>query len=112
MPSDPKVPNDVVAFVQDCVRRRRVYWTYHVNMRLARRLISREAILEAVDTYELIESYPDDKYLPSCLVGQHVTDRFHVLFGIDMEGDNVRVVTSYRSDPNEWENFRKRRSVP
>ncbi len=113
MPSDRKVPNDIVAFVQDCVRRRRVYWTYHVNMRLVRRFISRQAILEAVDTYELIESYPDDKYLPSCLVfAQHATDCSHVLFGIDVEGDNVRVVTSYRPDPSEWENFRKRRSIP
>ena len=34
-------------------------------MRLAGRFISREAVLAAVDTYQLVEAYPDDKYLPS-----------------------------------------------
>lgn len=26
-----------------------------------------------------------------------------VLFAADVEGDNVRVVTSYRPDPGEWQ---------
>ena len=34
-------------------------------MRLQGRFISRQHILDAVDTYEVIESYPEDKYLPS-----------------------------------------------
>ena len=37
-------------------------------MRLAGRFISREAVLAAVETYQLVEAYPDDKYLPSYLV--------------------------------------------
>jgi len=45
-----------------------VFWTYHVNMRLDRRHISRDEILAAVDSYQLVEEYPDDKYLPSYLV--------------------------------------------
>ena len=28
---------------------------------------------------------------------------FHVQFALDVEGDNVRVVTVYRPDPVEWE---------
>jgi hypothetical protein len=34
-----------------------------------------------------------------------------VLFAIDAEGDNVRVITAYRPDPDEWEppDFRSRR---
>lgn len=48
---------------------------------------------------------------PSDLVlAQHRSDSFHVLFAADVEGDNVRVVTSYRPNPKEWENFRQRRS--
>jgi hypothetical protein len=73
-------------------------------MRLAGRFIPREIILRAVDTYELVEAYPDDKYLPSYLVGaSHDGDSFHVLFATDVPGDNVRVVTSYRPDPGEWQ---------
>jgi len=81
-------------------------------MRLADRFIPRAAILAAVDTYELVEAYPDDKYLPSYLVlARRASARFHVLFAADVEEDNVRVVTSYRPDPNEWDDFRRRRSA-
>ena len=59
---------DALAFIQRCVRERKVYWTYHVNMRLAGRHISRDELLVATETYEIIESYPEDKYLPSYLV--------------------------------------------
>lgn len=75
--------------------------------------IPREAILAAVATYELIESYPGDKYLPSyLLLGRHGPDAFHVLFAADVEGDNVRVVTAYRPDALEWEaDLRTRRQT-
>ena len=72
-----------------------------MNMRLAGRYITRDEILNAVDTYEIVESYPGDKYLPSYLV--LAASRFHVQFATDMEGDNVRVVTTYLPDPDEWE---------
>lgn len=83
-------------------------------MRLAGRFIPREVILESVDTYELVEEYPDDKYLPSYLVlARQRSDAFHVLFATDVEGDSVRVVTSYRPDPREWEpDMKRRRTKP
>ena len=73
-------------------------------MRLAGRFIPRETILAAVGTYQLVEAYPDDKYLPSYLIlARHASDAFHVLFAADLESDNIRVVTSYRPDPGEWQ---------
>lgn len=105
-----RLPHDPLSFIQDCVRRRRVFWTYHVNLRLASRFITRQAILEAVATYELLEAYPDDKYLPSYLIlAEHDSEHFHILFAADVAGDNVRIVTSYRPNPEEWDNFRTRR---
>lgn len=66
-------------------------------MRLQGRHITREAILDAVDTYALVESYPQDKYLPSYLVLAHDgCEAFHVLFATDVAEENVRVVTAYR----------------
>jgi len=81
-------------------------------MRLTGRFISREAILAAVAAYQLVEAYPDDKYLPSYLIlARDGSQAFHVLFATDVEGDNVRVVTSYRPDPGEWEaDLKARRS--
>ncbi|MFQ5752222.1 MAG: DUF4258 domain-containing protein [bacterium] len=96
--------DEPLRFIQNCVRKRQLFWTYHVNMRMEGRHIQRRAILNAVETYEIIESYPDDKYLPSYLILSQCNDEFfHVLFATDVEGGNVRVVTAYRPDLKEWE---------
>lgn len=106
-------PTDALAFIQRCARDRRVYWTYHVNMRLAGRNISRDELFEATESYEIIESYPDDKYLPSYLVwATSGGGPFHVLFGADVDGDNVRIVTAYRPNADEWESDLKSRKGP
>lgn len=105
------IPDDPLEFIQSCVRDRRVFWTYHVNMRLSGRFIRRDVLLAAAEHYELLESYPDDKYLPSYLVlASHEGEVFHVLFATDVDGNNVRMVTAYRPDPRDWEtDFRRRR---
>lgn len=114
MAHERRLPDDPIRFIRDRIRRSRVLWTYHVNMRLAGRFIPREVIMAAAEGYELVEAYPDDKYLPSYLVlARHGADAFHVLFAADVEGENVRVVTSYRPDLQEWEpDLRTRRRKP
>ena len=105
------VPDDPLAFIQQCVKQKKLRWTYHVNIRLKGRFISREIILNSVDNYEIIEMYPEDKYLPSCLVYTHHQNRiFHVLFATDVVGDNIRIVTAYTPNPEEWtEDLKTRR---
>ena len=110
MPTGRSLPTDALAFIRRCVRERKVFWTYHVNMRLAGRYISRDELLGAIESYEMIESYPEDKYLPSYLVRATSQDAvFHVLFAADVDGDNVRIVTAYRPNPEEWESDLKTR---
>ena len=80
-------------------------------MRLGQRFISRNTILAAED-YEIIEAYPEDKYLPSyLLLGRRGDAAFHVLFGADVEGQNVRVVTAYYPSLEEWEEDLKTRRI-
>jgi hypothetical protein len=80
-----KTPDDPLAFIRRCVRDRKIYWMYHVNMRLARRYTRREDILAA--------------------------GKFHIQFATDVEGGNVRIVTTYLLDPDEWEpDLKTRRS--
>jgi hypothetical protein len=57
-----EAPPDPLGFIQRCVRERKLFWTYHVNMRLERRHITRDEIISGVDSFEIIEAYPDDKY--------------------------------------------------
>ena len=113
MTSEPTLPEDPLAFIREKIRAGAVFWTYHVNMRLEDRFIRRVRILESVDTYEIIESYPEDKYLPSYLVlAHHGGETFHVLFAVDVAGDDVRIVTAYRPNPDEWQPDLRTRRTP
>ena len=79
-------------------------------MRLEQRFIARETIIAAAEGYEIVEAYPDDKYLPSyLLLGRRGAEAFHALFGTDVDGQNVRVVTAYYPSPKEWEEDLKTR---
>ena len=61
-------------------------------------------------SFDMIEAYPDDKYLPSyLLLGRRGDASFHVLFGADVEGKNVRVVTAYYPSLDEWKDDLKTR---
>lgn len=107
------IPDKALEYIQRCIEERKIRWTYHINMRLRDRFISRQIILDSVSSYEIIEEYPKDKYFPSYLIYAKCTGFvFHILFAVDVPGDNVRVITAYRPDPEEWEpDFKRRRRV-
>ncbi|MDZ7582110.1 MAG: DUF4258 domain-containing protein [Deltaproteobacteria bacterium] len=103
MTNKPDLPENPVGFINHCLRRGGVFWTYHVNMRLAGRFIARDSILKAVDAIEIVESYTDDKYLPSYLVlGRFGAGVSHVVIAVDVPGDNIRIITAYRPSSAEW----------
>lgn len=61
---------------------------------------------------EIVESYPDDKYLPSFLLRGEVDGVvFHAHIATEVEGHNVRVVTMYRPGGKEWEDGFRRRTT-
>ena len=106
-----KIP-DILEFIKKCVLRKRILWTYHVNIRMKDRFISRDMVLKSVDSYEILESNPKDKYLPSYLVYcRYKESCFHVLFAVDIQNENVRVVTAYLPDLNRWVMDLKRRKL-
>jgi hypothetical protein len=105
------IPNDPLGFIRRCVIQGKIFWTYHVTMRLKGRSISRNAIIQSEACYEIIEQYPEDKYYPSYLVRSEYEDYlFHILFAVDVQADNIRIITAYRPTLEEWEDgFRIRR---
>lgn len=110
MEERPMAPEEPLSFIQSCVLRRRILWTYHINMRMKQRFISRQMILDSVDNYEIIESYPEDKYLPGYLVyAHHQGTIFHILFAVNAQKESVTVVTAYRPDARQWTEDGKRR---
>lgn len=87
------------------------FFGHTISICVKERCITREQIVASIANYEIIEEYPEDKYLPSYLIySRHHSSVFHILFAIDFEGDNVRVVTAYTPDPAEWESGFKMRS--
>ena len=108
-----RIPDNPLQFIKRCVKERKILWTYHINMRLKDRHISRDSILSSSNNYEILEGYPEDKYLPSYLVySKYDETLFHILFAVDIKGDNVRIVTAYRPSKEEWEDdFKTRRMV-
>ena len=74
-------------------------------MRLRQRSLTRKTLFDAESTLEIIDAYPADKYLPSFLVrGENPEFIFHAQIATDVEGPNIRVVTMYMPDPEEWDN--------
>ena len=80
-------------------------------MRLEQRSLGSETLLKGADSLEIIEAYPDDKYLPSFLLRGEFEGRvFHAQIATDVEAKNVRVVTMYIPISEEWDSgFRIRR---
>ena len=108
-----EIPDNPLRFIKRCLGERRILWTYHVNMRLRGRFISREQILGAIDTFEIIEEYPKDKYLPSYLVcAESGGSPIHLLVAVDVLNENIRIVTAYHPSSEEWKkDYRRRRQL-
>lgn len=65
-------------------------------------LYSRRMVLEAAEI-EIIESYPNDKYMPSYLIfARHGGTILHLLFATDTANCNVRLVTAYHPNSAVW----------
>lgn len=111
MPDRRRIPEDPLTFIKRCIKERKIFWTYHVNMRFGQRPLLRGLILSAVNSFEVIEEYPEDKYLPSYLIrAEHEELVFHAHIATDVVEDNVRIATAYIPDPSKWgEDFRTRR---
>ena len=102
--------SEIIDAIKSCFNRGKILWTYHVNMRLKDRFIPRDVIIAAVDTFEIIESYPQDKYMPSYLLcAEHNDIMFHLLVALDTENGNVRIITAYRPSPGKWDAEGKKR---
>lgn len=82
-------------------------------MRLQERRLNGGMLVNAIDTLEIIETYPQDKYLPSFLLrGEVPAFVFPLLVATDLEDDNIRVVTVYLPDSELWdENGRVRKAA-
>lgn len=88
-----------------------IEWRKHVLIRLAERNISQNVILEVVINGEIIETYPDDKPFPSCLIFKFIGDiPYHVVAGFNLHNEKTYIITVYNPDLNRFkQDFKTRR---
>ena len=100
----------MISKIQTSVREGNYRFTSHAIERCIERDICPAEIKEAINSGEIIESYPHDKYGPTCLI-RGITKRkriLHILCSLDP----VWIITAYDPtlSPEEWDkNFRIRR---
>lgn len=98
-----------LAEIQAEVARGNYRFSAHARRQMSHRRITVEEVEEAIARGEEVESYPDDKYRPTCLIlGLTARGRaLHVLCCEPMP--EVVIITCYEPDPREWVNIRVRR---
>ena len=78
--------------------------TQHANRRFNERGISLDDIESAIFSGKIIEEYPNDKPLPSCLIfGKSAKNLpLHIVASIDEEF--LYIITAYYPSSEKWEN--------
>ena len=88
----------------------RFEFSRHAFHRAVERNIGADEIVQAGTMAEVIEEYPDDKYLPSCLLCWFTREQRPLHMQICYTDANmVKIITLYEPDPRQWEEYRKRR---
>ncbi len=88
----------------------KVEFSTHALQRMEQRSITDEDITEAIRTGKIIEDYPEDRPLPSCLILRSLFrgKPLHVVIGYGE--DMLVVITAYYPAPELWdETFEHRR---
>ena len=94
--------------IRSAVQRQEHRYTLHAQERIAQRRITDQEVVYVIlcSEAEIIETYPTDKYSPSCLI-YGVTEARRVLH-VQANHQGV-IVTVYEPEPEEWVDFKRRR---
>jgi hypothetical protein len=95
--------------IRDAVEKQNHRFSNHAIERMAERKITRQEIEQVITRGEIIEEYPEDKYGPSCLIygDTDIGRPLHVQISLPPK---VKVITTYEPNPQEWENYRVRKT--
>ena len=102
---------NVITQIRQKIGNGRFEYSQHATDQSIIRNISVEEVRDAITTCELIESYPEDKFGPSCLVlGFTAANRpLHIHCSYPSRAI-IKLITLYEPDPARWIDFRVRRS--
>jgi len=87
----------------------KINWQIHALARMLERGISREEVKEAILYGEIIEEYPNDYPLPSCLIFYKDIKPLHIVLSYDETNHATYIITAYQPDLNHFETDLKTR---
>jgi hypothetical protein len=96
--------------IQAKFRRDEFEFSKHAVDQSILRDVSVAEIREAIDSGEIIEDYPEDKYGPSCLIfGMSFSQRpLHIQCSYPSR-PLIKIITVYEPSPAEWIDYRERK---
>lgn len=97
--------------IVEAIRADRVRITDHADEEAQADRLSFDDIFSSVFQGEIIESYPEDRPYPSCLVFGMTSGGgpVHSVWAYNPGNQWAVLVTVYRPDPKRWDNWRSRR---
>ena len=102
-----------VGKMREAVRAGRVEWRKHVLIQLLRRNLSLEAVIQVIQSAEVIDHYPDDKPFPSALLFGWISGKpIHVVVAFDESERYAYIVTAYEPDEEHFQSDYKTRKRP
>lgn len=99
--------------IQELVKKDRITFKKHALLRMHERKIVADEVKTAIYSSEIIESYHEDKPLPSYLLLGYTQQHhrpLHIVVAVDKNEALLWVITVYEPSLTEWEEgFKKRR---
>lgn len=106
--------SEIINSIKDFLKLGKVSFKRHALVRLLERRITVSEVEEVLLNPTLIESYPDDKPLPSYLIGGKTTlgRALHIVIALDEPAKYIWIITVYEPDTSIWENeYQKRKKL-
>lgn len=76
--------------------------TLHTLKRLDQRQITVSELKEAILSGVIVETYPDDKPFPSCLIMGKIRGGFPLYVVCGISSDAIHIITTHWMDPAKW----------
>ena len=108
----PATRMTLIKLIKALAQEEKIAFKKHGLLRMHKRKIKADDVKEVLVEGEIIEEYPEDKPLPSCLIlGYNNHHRpIHVVLAVDAIDGMLWVITVYEPKVEEWEEgFRTRR---
>ena len=98
--------SDVNSSINEYLKNGNVYFKKHALVRIVERKISIKEVEKALLNCNVIESYSEDKPLPSYLVIGYTKNKrpLHIIVALDKIERYIWIITVYEPDQKIWSN--------